>query len=86
LALLAVGGAFWPLSFGWKKLLILEIEFEIDCPAADVKVLRERCPDGVLKTGAVPASNAAPPTYIAAPPYCRSLLVDCRHGFVQLGK
>jgi hypothetical protein len=81
LALLAVEGAFWPQLFGWKKLLILEIEFEIDCPAADVNVLRERCPEGVLKTAPVPASKAAPPTYIAAPPYCRSQLVDCRQPF-----
>ena len=41
-----------------KKLSILLIEFEIDCPAADVNVLRERCPAGVLKTAAVPASES----------------------------
>jgi hypothetical protein len=60
------GGTFWPLLFGWKKLLILAIEFEIDVSAAAVNVLRDRWPDGVLKTAAVPASKAAPPTYTSA--------------------
>src|SRR5437879_11458790 len=52
------GAPFEPFGFGGagllsdllKKLLIPLIESEIDCDAADVNVLRDRWPDGVLKT------------------------------------
>jgi hypothetical protein len=42
-----------------------ELKFAL---AAFAKVLKERCPAGVLRTAAVPANAAAPAKYKAAPP------------------